>query len=143
MTAQRSRREELTYKKHLSRVDRTVCAFCAIQDHHPQWVKDTKYFKVIKNIFPYSLWDGQKVVDHLMVTPKKHTDSLSAMKSAQKVEYVDLIEEYEHMGYNIYARAPTSVIKSIQHQHTHLIKTAGRPRGFVFLMRKPYFRFHR
>lgn len=143
MTATRSRREEHKYKKHLSEVDKSVCAFCAIRDHDSQWVAETKYFKVIKNIFPYSLWDSQNVVDHLMVTPKNHTDSLSAMKPAQKVEYVDLIEKYELKGYNIYARAPASIIKSIKHQHTHLIKTSGRPKGFLFFLRKPYFRFHR
>ena len=55
-------------------------------------------------------------------------------------QYVDLIEEYEQIGYNIYARAPASVIKSIQHQHTHLIKTAGHPRGFLFLMRNRLYR---
>lgn len=140
MTATRSRRQENEYKKYLKTVNPGSCVFCVIQKGNDQYVEETKHFKVIKNIFAYSLWDGQKVVDHLMITPKKHTDSLKSMKSADKVEYVDLLEKYEKVGYNIYLRAPASVIKSVVHQHTHLIKTEGGPKKLVLHMRKPYIR---
>jgi diadenosine tetraphosphate (Ap4A) HIT family hydrolase len=143
MTATRSRREEKSYKKYLKTAQRNTCAFCVIKKNNHQLVTTTSHFKIITNIFPYSLWDGQKVISHLMITPKRHTDSLSNMKPDEKVEYVDLIEQYEYQGYNIYARAPSSSVKSIIHQHTHLIKTDGKTRRFVFLIRKPYFRIVR
>lgn len=140
MTAQRSRKEEKVYEKYLAHADNNICDFCAIEKGDAQFVEATTYFKVIKNLFPYSMWDSQGVGDHLMITPKIHTSNLSAMTIGQKAEYVDLLEKYEAKGYNIYARAPASEIKSIIHQHTHLIKPAGKVRGFVFMIRKPYFR---
>lgn len=140
MTATRSRKEEKDYKKYLKTINHTDCVFCVIKKGNEQLVEETKNFKVIKNIFAYSLWDGQAVTDHMMITPKKHSDSLANMRPKEKVEYVDLIEKYEKLGYNIYARAPSSVIKSVIHQHTHLIKTEGSSKRLVLLLRKPYFR---
>jgi diadenosine tetraphosphate (Ap4A) HIT family hydrolase len=140
MSATRSRKEQIYYKKYLKTVDKSVCVFCEIKKGSDQLLSVTKHFKVIKNIFPYSIWDGQKVVDHLMVTPKKHTDSIKDMPDSQKVEYVNLIELYEQKGYNIYARAPVSKMKSIVHQHTHLIKTEGAHKKLIVLSTKPYLR---
>lgn len=140
MTATRSRKEEKEYSKHLKSVNRAGCAFCPIKKGDNQFVEGTNSFKIIRNIFAYSLWDGQKVTDHMMITPKKHTDSLANMKPAEKIEYVNIVEKYEKLGYNIYSRAPSSAIKSIVHQHTHLIKTEGDSKKFVMLLRKPYIR---
>ena len=140
MTATRSRKEETDYKKYLKTIKHADCVFCIIEKGNDQLVEETVGFKVIKNIFGYSLWDGQRVTDHLMITPKKHSNSLANMKPNEKVEYVDLIEKYEKLGYNIYSRAPSSIIKSVVHQHTHLIKTEGRPMRLVLLLRRPYFR---
>ena len=140
MTAFRSRRQESEYKKYLKTAKSEGCVFCAIQKGADQYLEETEYFKVIKNNFPYSLWDGQTVVDHLMIIPKKHTDNLKTMESSEKIEYVDLLEKYEKKGYNAYLRAPVSVIKTVIHQHTHLIKTEGGPKKLVLHMRKPYIR---
>jgi ATP adenylyltransferase len=143
MTAYRSRAEHLRYQQYLKGVDPSTCVFCAIKKGDDQLVEETANFKVIHNIFPYSLWDGQSVEDHLMITPKKHTDSLSSMTLKQKGEYVDLVERYEREGYNIYARAPISKIKTIPHQHTHLIKSVGGASRFLLLIRRPYLRIVR
>lgn len=143
MAATRSRKEERVYKSYLKTLKREICVFCDITPKSEQYVGGTKNFKVVKNIYPYSFWDGQIVVDHLLITPMLHTDSLTELTDKQKVEYVNLIESYESKGYNIYARAPASLIKSVIHQHTHLIKTQGRPKRFVLLLRKPYIRLLR
>jgi len=138
MSATRSRQEDLIYKAHLARQPKG-CSFCAIKKGDAQYIDSTKSFKVIRNIFPYSIWDGQAVADHLMVVPKKHTESLGGLNAAQSSEFIKLIDRYEKQGYNIYARAPQSEIKSIPHQHTHLIKTKGAPKKLLFLMRKPFY----
>ena len=140
MAATRSRKEERIYKRYLSSKDAKTCPFCEIRKGDNQLVRQYRYFRVIKNIYPYSLWDGLRVVDHLMIIPNKHVATFSDMTPAQKVEYVDIVEAYEGQGYNMYARAPESSIKSIVHQHTHLIQTTGLPKRFVLLVRKPYFR---
>jgi len=143
MTATRSRSEEENYKYYLKSVKHIDCVFCDIKKGNKDTIEETASFKVIKNIFAYSLWDGQVVIDHMLITPNIHTDSLANMRRQDKVEYVDLVEKYEKLGYNIYARAPSSAMKSIVHQHTHLIKTGGGPRRFVLLLRKPYIRIVR
>jgi ATP adenylyltransferase len=143
MAGERSRKDTLRYRKHLSAADPSKCDFCAIQKGDKQLVEQTKYFKVLHNRFPYSLWDGLDVVDHLMLTPIRHTDTLGNMSPEEKVEYVNMLEKYEAQGYNIYARTPDSKSKSIVHQHTHFIKTTGRPKKIVISFDHPYFRFMR
>lgn len=143
MSVQRSRREYLVYKRYLEGVDKNACIFCDVIKEGKQVSEKTKHFNIIRNIFPYSIWDAQTVDDHLMIVPTKHSDNLSSTTSAEKVEYVDLVSKYEKRGYNIYARAPQSKIKSIPHQHTHLIKTKGDHKKMFFLIYKPYLRIVR
>lgn len=137
MTAQRSRKEEMQYKAHRRQVNSSVCEFCTpLPD---QLVKTTDNFKIIRNKFPYSIWDGQAVSDHLMIVPLVHTDSVANFPDETIKEYFQLLKAYEAEGYNTYARAPQSKIKSVTHQHTHLIKTEGRAKRFVLLIRKPFY----
>ena len=117
------------------------CVFCNLDEKNEQFVSETKYFKIVRNIFGYSLWDSQRVADHLMIVPKKHTDSLNDLPKEAAVEFVGLLGQYEAKHYNVYARASSSVMKTVVHQHTHLIKPSGKPRKLVFLWRKPYIRF--
>ncbi|HEU4913785.1 MAG TPA: hypothetical protein VFT16_00050 [Candidatus Saccharimonadales bacterium] len=138
MTATRSRDEEKRYKSYLRTLPKDICVFCT--GHNEELIEKTASFKVIRNIFGYSIWDGQKVADHLMITPKKHTDTIATFTRTMFAEFHELLSKYEAEGYNIYARAPASAVKSIAHHHTHLIKTEGAPKRFVLLSRKPYLR---
>ncbi len=143
MTAPRSRKETLIYHKHLSKTDRSVCEFCNFTDRPAEVVEATDNFFVVKNIFPYSLWDSQKVADHLMIVPKQHIDSLASLNDKQLIEYVKLLTKYEASGYNIYSRAPGSNRKTVIHLHTHLIKLTGKNTKLIFSVRKPYLRITR
>jgi diadenosine tetraphosphate (Ap4A) HIT family hydrolase len=140
MTAPRSRKESRTYGKYRKKLHPEACDFCDVQAGDPQFISETANFKVIRNIFPYSMWDGQRVADHLMVLPRQHTDTLQDLTPRQAQEFVQLISAYEGKGYNVYARAPTSRIKTVVHQHTHLIKPSGPVRKLVFMIRRPYMR---
>jgi diadenosine tetraphosphate (Ap4A) HIT family hydrolase len=141
MTASRNRKETLAYRKYLKNLQPGHdCEFCSIGKKDPQFVSQTKYFKVIRNIFPYSMWDDHTVKDHLLILPKEHTDTLSSLPQASKIEYVELISKYESKGYNIYARSPGHASKSVIHQHTHLIKSGNRRKQLVVHSRKPYLR---
>jgi len=84
-----------------------------------------------------------KTDDHLLVVPKKHTDKLADFTAPESVEFMGIIGSYESQGYNIYARAPQTVSKSVMHQHTHLIKPVGKVHRFIFFIGKPYIRFMR
>src|SRR3990167_6468788 len=139
MTATRSRKEVKNYRKHRKNMQKPAgCTFCLIDKNSDQFISETKYFKVVRNIFGYSLWDSQRVEDHLMIVPKMHTDRLSKLPKKAGVDFLEILGEYEEKCYNIYARAPSSVIKTVVHQHTHLIKPLGKPRRLIFLLRKPY-----
>lgn len=137
MSATRSSKEEREYKKYLRGRDPAICIFC--EGLGEARLITTSNFKVIKARFAYSIWDGQWVYDHLMVIPLQHTDTIAHFSEKIVVEYHKLLGEYEQQGYNVYARAPTSKIKSVPHQHTHLIKTKGNTKNFIFLIRKPHY----
>jgi len=137
MSATRSRQEEKNYKHYLKNLDPALCVFCKPEGE--KLLQKEKYFKVIRNLFAYSIWDGQHVDDHLLIVPIKHIDSVAHFTDKMIVEYHKLLSQYEQKGYNTYARAPQSKIKSIPHQHTHLIKTSGDSKKLIFLLRKPYY----
>jgi len=141
----RSRTQHQKYLRYLAelgkpetRTDRT-CTFCEIRDGDSVFVRTTKYFKIIRNLFPYAIWDYQRVEDHLMIIPIRHTDDLAKLPKDAAAEFVQLLSKYESEGYDIYARSPTSAGRSIEHQHTHLIKCDGRVANSSFYLRKPYF----
>lgn len=139
----RTRKETKIYNKYRRTFTSKNCVFCEIKKDSKELVKETAHFKIVVNKFPYSLWDEQPVEDHLMIVPKQHTDTLSDLSPKEAQEYVQLISSYEKRGYNVWARAPQSTIKSVIHQHTHLIKSGKTTTNFLFYIRKPYFRFHR
>ncbi len=110
-----------------------------MQPGHPQFVRETKHLKVVRNRTPYSIWDSQGVLDHLMIVPKQHTDKLGHLNDEAASEFVKLIDEYEEDGYSFYARALNSTVRSVVHQHTHLIKLDGKKRNFLLMVRKPWY----
>jgi diadenosine tetraphosphate (Ap4A) HIT family hydrolase len=139
MSATRSRKEERIYKRYLADVPKSTCQFCAIDDASDQILELGHSFRVIHNIFGYSIWDGLDVKDHLMVVPRRHADRLSALSNKEAIELVKLLAKYEELGYNVYSRTPGSSVKSIAHMHIHLIKTGSKVKNLVFLMRKPFY----
>ena len=137
----RARKEFKVYKKHTQKTrEAGICEFCRITAGSDQFIEETASFKVITNIFPYSLWDYRKVVEHLMVVPKVHTETLDDITEQQAAEYLKLISGYESRGYDVFARAPVSTQKSVPHQHTHLIKTRGKAVKALVYIKKPYLR---
>jgi diadenosine tetraphosphate (Ap4A) HIT family hydrolase len=139
MTAPRSTKEARLYDRQRRESADEGCPFCAIHKGHPQYVEETQFLKVIRNRMPYSIWDGQGVLSHLMIIPKKHVDKLGSLDGKAAAEFIRLVDTYESAGYNIYARAPISSVKSVEHQHTHLIQLDGKDRRFIVVLRKPFY----
>lgn len=137
----RSRKEEkkyVQYQKHEPKS--TSCVFCDFDNTDDQFIKETKSFKIVKNRFGYSYWDNQGVLDHLMLIPKKHTDTFNDFTSLEAIEYVDLLGSYESQGYDIASRAPSSNRKTVAHQHTHLIKLDQKSKSLIIYLKKPLVR---
>lgn len=139
----RNRRESNYYKKYRGILPTGTCQFCDLTADKGEVVQVTEYFWIITNMFPYTSWDDQRVEDHLMIIPKKHTETLSDLTPEEANEYVHLLGSYEARGYNVYARAPQSTIKTVPHQHTHLIKPKGKRIKAMIYVDKPYVRFIR
>jgi diadenosine tetraphosphate (Ap4A) HIT family hydrolase len=145
MTATRTRKATKSYDKYLrqSSNNEQTCEFCQMKSGHPQFVRQGRYFKIIRVKFPYSLWDDTGVSDHLMLVPTAHVENLAALPQEAAKEFMISLAEYEGNGYNVYARAPQSKTRSVAHQHTHLIKSSGPRLRFLFFMRRPYVRLSR
>ena len=117
----------------------TGCGFCGFDsDKKDEVLKHYEYFWLVKNIFPYDIWDDQGVIDHLMLIPKRHIDSIGDMDNKELLEHSKIIGIYDQLGYSIYARSSSNIIKSVAHQHTHLIKLDGKEMSFMFYNKKPY-----
>jgi diadenosine tetraphosphate (Ap4A) HIT family hydrolase len=84
------------------------------------------------------MFEGRRVVDHLMVIPKRHVETVAEFSDQEKIDQMTVIGEYEAKGYNVYARGVGSVTRSVRHQHTHLIKLIDKRSKAVIYLKKPY-----
>ena len=138
----RSRKSHHSYETYLKTHPKLECVFC-----HPKpevIIEQTEHMLVLRNIFPYELWDFGIVTDHLMAIPKRHIIWLDELSDAEMLDYMKLVAKYEKKGYNLYARSDLNkVAKSVAHEHMHLIKTKGPRRRQVIFTRKPYVLWHR
>lgn len=122
--SKRSQRIENRYAKYRQKHNDS-CDFCNIgmPDSINTIIENHKHFWVIKNEFPYSTWDSEKVVDHLLVVPKKHVASIFKLSGSQRNSLMKIINKYDKLGYSFMERSADNKEKSMTHQHTHLIKT--------------------
>ena len=95
--------------------------FCQLDDVINVVHEETEKFQVINNLFPYDIWDGYAVKEHLLIIPKKHTKTIADFDSKGLQEYASLLAKYEAAGYSIYARSPQNKRKTVSHEHTHLL----------------------
>lgn len=116
------------------------CPFCFLENNT---LKLTKHNAVIENTYGYQYWESMHVVEHLMIIPFRHIESIQDLTDQEKIDTINLIAEYEAKGFNVYARERDNTHKSIPHQHTHLIKTANQRASFVLYIKKPYILWRR
>jgi galactose-1-phosphate uridylyltransferase len=126
-----------SHKKYLSFPKHTSCPFCE-SNSKKESIAETTYTQIVSNRVHYDVWELRTVVDHLLILPKRHVLSLHDLTNAEKVDIMNVIADYESQGYNVYARAASNAQRSVPHQHTHLIKTAGKPGSFMLFIRRPY-----
>jgi len=139
----RSRANEVAYSKYRQANPHKGCPFCAFSQNDGQTVSETSKFWVARNIFPYSIWEGLPVIEHLMITPKRHVDSLHHFTPAESKEYMTLLGDYDKLGYSVYTRASSNVSKSVAHQHTHLLKLGTKVAKVSLYLKRPYMLWYR
>lgn len=127
-----------TIKKYHARQNASECPFCAVATR-AEAVQETSTTYIVPNLTHYDVWEGHDVLDHLIVVPKRHVKSMKELTEAERLEIVDLIADYEERDYSAYARGVGTVTRSVEHQHTHLIKTSHKRPRFAMFIHKPYF----
>jgi diadenosine tetraphosphate (Ap4A) HIT family hydrolase len=135
-TLHRDRDGELIYREYLKNhgAANNICVFCDMEGGNSEILEDDSLFRVITNAFPYTLWDSCTVTEHLMVVPIRHIESVSKFTKEEAARYHEITAKYESKGYDAYARGLSSTMKSVLHQHTHLIKTDGKKiKGLVYV----------
>lgn len=114
------------------------CTFCS-DNNIPRVISENDTMFVMSNRVSYDMFAGQRVASHLMVISKRHVETLKDFTKNEKLDYMEIISEYEAQGYDIYARGVGSIARSVKHQHTHLIKLVKRSPNVFFFIQKPYF----
>lgn len=115
------------------------CDFCDMAKTPNRIVETSQHAWVIRNRVSYDVWELRDVTDHLMVVPKRHVSSLAELSDSEKLGIMNIMAQYEAEDYNVYARSARSISRSVEHQHTHLIKTGHKIGHGTLFMRKPYF----
>lgn len=132
-------RRRRNHKQYLAQVKKPGgCQFCDPAEIDYRLKEQTKHLNVIPHHIPYDVWEHHKVLECLMVIPKRHVAHLNELKESEMLDLMKLIGRYESDGYNVYARAPSSPRRSQGHQHTHLIKIDKKEPRFTALLLKPY-----
>jgi diadenosine tetraphosphate (Ap4A) HIT family hydrolase len=104
----------------------------------PKILRENSTMFVIPNRVPYDLFEDLAVLDHLMIMPKRHVESLFDFSDEEKLDYMALVGEYEAQGYSIYSRGSGQVNRSVKHQHTHLLMLDDKKPKFIFYTAKPH-----
>ena len=113
------------------------CTFCK-EVGGPKVLFENDTMFVIPNRVSYDMFEGRRVTDHLMVIPKRHSETISDFTDHEKLDQMAIMGDYEARGYNVYARGVASTSRSVAHQHTHLIKLVDKKPRFVLYTSKPY-----
>jgi diadenosine tetraphosphate (Ap4A) HIT family hydrolase len=131
-----------TYKKQylpLNNGDKASsgCTFCK-EVGGSKIIQETETMFVIPNRVAYDMFEGRRVIDHLMVIPKHHRTTIQDFTDQEKIDQMTVIGQYEPDGYNVYVRGVGSISRSVDHQHTHLIKLTNDKPKFIFFAEKPH-----
>lgn len=134
-------------KKYISHAEidlksKEKCLFCVDEEGH-EIIEETDKAFVMRNRLMYNLFDGARVLDHLMVIPKAHRESINDFTDEELVDTFRLAGKYENQGYGVYGRGKGAATRSMTHQHTHLLKLADKAANFVIYSNKPYLLFDR
>lgn len=135
----RGPKEQRAYRTYTAQLPpSTTCTFCEFTVDMPHVIAEHPLFWHVKNLFPYSVWDESRVLEHTMIVPKRHVTSLSEYTPEEATEYMKLVGELELAGNSIYSRSNAQATKSVLHQHTHAIRGENRCITTLFFRHAPH-----
>jgi diadenosine tetraphosphate (Ap4A) HIT family hydrolase len=127
-----------TIRKYKSRQKSKGCPFCSLQTISNA-VYENELIYIVPNLTQYDLWELHDVQDHLLIIPKRHIKTINELTNKERLAVMEQVAEYEAKGYNIYARGVGFVKRSVEHQHTHLIKTINKKPRLAIFLQYPYY----
>lgn len=87
----------------------------------------TKTMHIMKNDYPYYMFDDLVVKAHIMLVPKRHISQFSEFNRGEMVDYWKILQKLSDQGYNSMTRATGNHRRSVPgHLHTHLIQLHER-----------------
>lgn len=113
------------------------CTFCN-EVGGSRIVEEATTMYVIPNRISYDMFEGLPVIDHRMVIPMRHIESIADFTKQEQSDFMKIVGTYEKEGYSIYARGSDNVNRSVRHQHTHLIRLGKKKPTLVLHIRKPH-----
>ena len=131
----RNRAHQRAYNEYRKLKHPDTCQFCEFTTDLDHVLIGHPHFWIVRNLFPYHIWDGSRTGEHLLVVPRRHIISIADFTQEEREEYMDLLADYETRGYSTYTRAPASGRKTVVHQHTHLIQVGESIRAQLFIDR--------
>lgn len=100
--------------------DNPPCPFCDNLGERIM-LRETSTMIVVKNDFPYQVFDGLPVSHHILLVPRRHTAVLDDFDEQEIHDYWHLVSEYHLQGYSFMTRSAKSTNRSVPaHLHTHL-----------------------
>jgi len=129
----RNRTHQKAYNIYRRNKPSSACQFCEFTTDLDHVLEGHPLFWIVRNLFPYHIWDGSRTGEHLLIVPKRHIDSIADFTHEEREEYMDLLADYESRGYSTYTRAPSSGRKTVAHQHTHLIQVGDSIKAQLFI----------
>lgn len=132
----RNRAHQKAYNEY-RRYKTPGCQFCEFTIDLDHVLEEYQLFWIVRNLFPYHIWDGSRTGEHLMIVPKRHVDTIAHFTDEERIAYMDLLAYYESAGYSIYLRSTQSGRKTVAHQHTHLIEVGESIKAQLFI-EKPH-----
>jgi len=127
------------YKLYQERKQATKgCPFCDPNEINYRLREETEHMYIVPNQTKYEVWEQHKVIEHLLLIPKRHVSTLGEFTDTEVLDMARLAGKYEDMGYSVYSRANVNPRRSVSHQHTHLVKIDPKSPKLHFYLKKPY-----
>lgn len=99
--------------------DNPPCPFCETGGR--VILEETATMLVVRNDFPYESFDGQRILQHLMITPRRHIALLEDFNVDEEREYWQLMAVHHKKGFSSLTRSAIDTFRSVpEHLHTHL-----------------------
>lgn len=100
------------------------CPFCPEADK--TILDEDEYFLTIRATSPYAHFDAQEVVEHNLLIPRTHVESLRQLGKKALRRWLNITLAFEAntpegTGAVCYTRSPNNPSRSVRHLHTHLL----------------------